>query len=58
MKYQDIQYVEEAAWSAFFNVYRSEGATDEQIKKLSVALSHKDCYNEVMDVLVEVLCNG
>lgn len=57
MNWEELRVLKSEAWQAFFDVFRENGIDDNQLKELRNSLNRKDCYNDVMDCLVEVLCD-
>lgn len=54
MEFNNLMGLQSDAWTAFFDVFRENGYTEDKLQQLRNALNRKDCYNEVEDCLVEV----
>ena len=46
MTYDELDEITDAAWLAFFNVFKDNGL---DIHKIEKAMDYKDCFNDVED---------
>ena len=44
MTYDELDEITDAAWLAFFNVFKDNGL---DIRKIEKAMDYKDCFNDV-----------
>lgn len=50
MTYEDLRYLEIAAWNAFLNVFEDAGLSRSKLKN---AIDGKDSFNDVSDAVME-----
>lgn len=54
MEYIDVLAASDQAWVEFYHSLSHSGFTNDQINKLDDLLNKKDCFNAVMDCIMEV----
>lgn len=54
MEYEDLKVAVDQAWQDFYHSLVSNGFKAESIEALDQLLDMKDCFNKVLDAVVEV----
>ena len=52
MTYDELDEITDAAWLAFFNVFKDNGL---DIYKIEEAMDYKDCFNGVEDAIMNAV---
>ena len=52
MTYDELDEITDAAWLAFFNVFKDNGL---DIYKIEEAMDYKDCFNDVEDAIMNAV---
>jgi hypothetical protein len=52
MTYDEPDEITDAAWLAFFNVFKDNGL---DIYKIDKAMDYKDCFNDVEDAIMNAV---
>lgn len=54
MEYEDLKVAVDQAWQEFYHSLVTSGFKAEDIEALDQLLDMKDCFNKVLDAVVEV----
>ena len=52
MTYDELDEITDAAWLAFFDVFKDNGL---DIHKIEEAMDYKDCFNDVEDTIINAV---
>ena len=52
MTYDELDEITDAAWLAFFNVFKDNGL---DIYKIEKSMDYKDCFNDVEDAIMNAV---
>ena len=52
MTYDELDEITDAAWLAFFDVFKDNGL---DIHKIEEAMDYKDCFNDVEDAIMNAV---
>lgn len=55
MNYKQVKDATNTAWESFMDSLQMNGFTVEQVVKLMRLIDNKDCMNDVMDCVMEVV---
>ena len=55
MNYKQVKDATNTAWESFMDSLQMSGFTVEQVVKLMRLIDNKDCMNDVMDCVMEVV---
>lgn len=53
MEYTEVKNATGSAWFEFYHTLALKGFSSEQIEKLDLLLDRKDCFNDVLDCVME-----